>query len=611
MRRTLLRFRPGAVNGPTVPWRRADCLWRIPARIPILDAFLERTPAMRPLPLLAALLLTAAPLRAQVVRGTVVDSASGAPVNGVVVVLIDATAAPHGGAFTDPQGRFELRAPAAGQWRVRAERVGYRGMMTPLLDLAAGDDRALRIVLAPSAARLGEIRVTATRRCVVHPERGAETAELWTAVRAALRGAALTSRQARLGLRIAKFERELDDAGRERWVTRTERITYSETPFVSVPIEALERDGFVVKHGETIDYRVPDAEVLLSERFLESHCFRIEPPPPGSGDSLIGLAFEPVPERSRSDVQGVLWVNANTTELRRLEVSFTKLEHALAERHAGARVEFRRLPTGHWIVGRWVIRMPVLREHRSTELGGMHVRTDLLLHAIHETGGEVVEILGERRISRASARITGTVVDSTRGRPLAEARVFVSGTALASVTDSTGRFVLDGLRAGDHAIAFAHPRLDSLGTVAPAVGVGVAGGDTTTVQLAVPSWLTLLRMRCGSDLAARDGAIVGWVRSAANGLPIHEAVVTVQWSVARAGRGAQPSATGRVDVRTDREGAFTACGIPGSAAIRVAIGADGHAPSATSVEVRAGELTRIDRVLPREPGRLYEPPRQR
>ena len=561
--------------------------------------------------LLICLVLPGLPVPAQVVRGIVVDSSTGAPVNGVVVVLIDASTSQHGGAFTDPQGRFELRAPTAGQWRVRAERVGYRGTMTPLLDLAAGGERTLRLALAPSSVRLGEVRVTATRRCVVHPERGAETAELWTAVRAALQGAALTSRQGRLGLRIAKFERELDDAGRERWATRRERITYSETPFVSVPIDVLERDGFVVKHGEAIDYRVPDAEVLLSERFLESHCFQIEPPPSGSTDTLVGLGFEPVPERARSDVRGVLWVNAHTTELRRLDVSFTKLEHALAERHASARIEFRRLPTGHWVVGRWVIRMPVLREQRSTELGGMHVRTDLVLHAMHEMGGEVLEILGERRLSRAPALLIGTVVDSTRGTPLAGARVFISGTSLASVTDSAGRFVLDGVEAGDHGIAFTHPRLDSLATVAPAVGVGVAGGDTTSVELGTPSWATVMRTMCGSGLAGRDGAIAGWVRSAGNGLPIHEAVVTIQWTVAGVVRGAQTAATGRVDVRTDREGAFRACGVPGDGGIRVTIGADGHAPSTGSVDVRAGELTRIDRVLPREPGRVYEPPRGR
>ena len=565
---------------------------------------------MRPLLLAASLLLAAAPARSQVATGVLVDSATGAPVVGGIIVLLDTLTVQHGGTFTDADGRFELRAGTAGRFRIRAERVGYRGTMTPLFDLAVGRTRTLRIPLARSTVRLSEIRVTASRRCVIHPERGAETAQLWEAVRTALRGTALTSQQRRLGLRIAVFDRELDPGGAERWASRRERTTYSETPFVSEPIEKLEAEGFVKKVGETVYYSAPDAAVLLSDRFLETHCFRAEPAPPQLGDSLVGLAFEPVAGRTVSEVRGTLWVHAESAELRRLELRFLQLEHPLAEEHAGARIEFRRLPTGHWIVGEWVIRMPVIREHRITDLSGLPVRTDLRLHAIRETGGEVTEVLGERRISSTPARIVGTVRDSTRSEPLAGARVFISGTSLAAITDDTGAFRLDGVPAGDHALAFVHPRLDSLATVASAVGVGVAGADTVRVDLATPSWRTLLRTTCGDTLPPRDGAVVGWVRSGRNGLPLAEADVIIRWSDERARRdGAAPQRDGgRADARTDREGAFRVCGIPGGASVQALIGAYGHAPIEMRVPVRAGELTRIDRVLPHESGRNWIPP---
>ena len=559
------------------------------------------------LPLLV-LLSAALPARAQVVTGVLVDSASGVPVNGAIVALLDSMTRQYGGTFTDAQGRFELRAPSAGAWRVRAERVGYRSTMSPLFSLAAGGSRTLRIPISRSTARLSEIRVTASRRCVIHPERGAETAELWSAVRTALRGTALTSQQGRIGLRIATFTRELDGAGAERWTSRHERITYSEAPFVSVPIEALERDGFVVRSGETIDYRVPDAPVLLSERFLETHCFRLESAPPAMGDSLVGLAFEPVAGRTRNEVEGVLWVNRETAELRRLDVSFVGLELSALEEHAGSRIEFRQLPTGHWIIGRWVIRMPILRERRVTELNGMPTRTDTVLHAVREAGGEVVEVLGERRLSRSPARIAGSVFDSTRGVPLAGARVFISGTSLATDTDSTGHFVLDGVPAGDHALAFVHPRLDTIAAVATAVGVGVAGADTVQVELGTPTWRTILRAACGDALATGEGTLVGWVRSGGNGLAVADAIVTILWTDPRVAGGSSRTQRGRVDTRTDHEGAFRACGIRGGASVRVLIGTDGHTPVDARVTVRAGELTRIDHVLPREPGRIYEPP---
>ena len=537
-------------------------------------------------------------------RGVLVDTA-GAPVSGGIVVLLDPSTAQHGGTFTDARGRFELRAPAPGRWRVRAERAGYLGTMTPLIELAAGATHEVRMTLPRMTMRLSEIRVTATRRCVIHPERGAETAQLWASVRTALRGTALTSQLRRLGLRIATFERELDPGGAEQWATRRERTTYSETPFVSVPIEDLERKGFVVRSDEAVDYRIPDAIVLLSERFLETHCFRLEGAAEQAGDSLIGLAFEPAPGRALADVKGVLWVHAESAELRRMDVRFANLELPILEAHAAGRIEFRRLPTGHWIVGRWVIRMPVVREHRVTDITGAHVRTDHVLHALRETGGEVAAVLGERRISRAPGRIEGTVIDSTREQPLAGARVFISGTSLAAITDSSGAFVLDGVPPGDHAVAFMHPRLDSLATVAPASVVGVAGADTVSVSLASPSWATLLRAACGDTLPSGTGAIVGWVRSAGNDLPIADAEVTVLWSDARA---TPPARRVRVDVVTDRAGAFRACGVPAGASVRTVIGAYGHAPAELRVRVRAGELTRIDRTLPREPGRIHRPP---
>ena len=563
---------------------------------------------MHRLTFLLVLLSAALPARAQVVTGVLIDSASGTPVNGAIVALLDSMSAQHGGAFTDAQGRFALRAPAPGAWRVHAERVGYRGVATPLFSLSPGGSRALRIPIARSTARLSAIRVTASRRCVIHPERGAETAELWSAVRTALRGTALTSLQRQLGLRIASFTREVDPGGAERWASRRERTTYSESPFVAVPIDDLERDGFVVKSGENFDYRVPDAPVLLSERFLETHCFRLEAAPRALSDSLVGLAFEPVPGRTRTEVEGVLWVSRETAELRSLDVRFVGLELPVIEEHAGSRIEFRQLPTGHWVIGSWVIRMPIVRERRVTDMNGLPVRTDTVLHAIREMGGEVVEVLGERGISRSPARIAGSVFDSTRGIPLAGARVFISGTSLAADSDSAGRFAIDGVPAGDHAVAFAHPRLDTIATVAPAVGVGVAGADTVQVELGTPTWRTILRAACGDTLPTGEGAVVGWVRSGGSGLNVADAIVTVQWTDPRVPGGSSRTQRGRVDTRTDRAGAFRACGIRGGASVRVTIGADGHAPIDVRVPVRAGELTRIDHVLPREPGRLYEPP---
>jgi len=60
-----------------------------------------------------------------------------------------------------------------------------------------------------------------------------------------------------------------------------------------------------------------DARVFLSDPFLDTHCFRIRPS--RDADGTVGLAFEPVESREVSDVEGVLWLDEQTAELRVLE----------------------------------------------------------------------------------------------------------------------------------------------------------------------------------------------------------------------------------------------------------------------------------------------------
>lgn len=67
-----------------------------------------------------------------------------------------------------------------------------------------------------------------------------------------------------------------------------------------------------------------------------------------------------------------------------------------------------------------------------------------------------------------TVRVTGTVYDSVRSRPLGGAVVQLVRaaelTAARSVTaDSLGRFVIDSVTPGAHLVGFYHPLLDVLG----------------------------------------------------------------------------------------------------------------------------------------------------
>src|SRR5881227_2640188 len=55
--------------------------------------------------------------------------------------------------------------------------------------------------------------------------------------------------------------------------------------------------------------------------------------------------------------------------------------------------------------------------------------------------------------AQAPTRVTGQVQDSATGRPMRYARVLVLGTAVGTVTDANGRFVLD-VPAGRDSLSF-------------------------------------------------------------------------------------------------------------------------------------------------------------
>jgi iron complex outermembrane receptor protein len=103
---------------------------------------------------------TAAPAQTAVVRGTVMDSATAAPLPLVRVAV-------RSGAFqavatTDERGQFRIIAVPAGVASIHASRIGYRPFrLTPLL--TAGDTLDVRIPLPAAGVPLDPVIVSASR----------------------------------------------------------------------------------------------------------------------------------------------------------------------------------------------------------------------------------------------------------------------------------------------------------------------------------------------------------------------------------------------------------------------------------------------------------------
>ena len=85
----------------------------------------------------------------QVVRGQVVDSVTGTPLVGGVVMLLDRNGDEAGSTLTNEEGRFFLYAAVAAPYRLRVEHEGYHSSEFPEFELQP--DRALSyILLLPS-----------------------------------------------------------------------------------------------------------------------------------------------------------------------------------------------------------------------------------------------------------------------------------------------------------------------------------------------------------------------------------------------------------------------------------------------------------------------------
>ncbi len=306
--------------------------------------------------LCAALTLVPALLAAQEVQGRVTISGAGAA-RGALVELLDAAGRPAASAATDSTGAFRVRAPAAGSYRLRAGQVGYQSTSSAPFDLRDGERLGRSLVISPRTVTLEGVRAAGRPRCEATPTSGAELARVWEEVRNALALTLRTAADSAIGYDFATYTRTtstLTDSLLEDTTSFVRMV--GGIPFSSVPAGELEQLGFVRATGGKVTFFGPDAEVLLSDRFLSQHCFSLRE---GSGTEagLIGLAFEPLPSRSRPDVKGVLWVDTKSSELRHLEWEYTRVQTPAKYMPRG-RADFVRLPSGAWLIRGWWLRLP-------------------------------------------------------------------------------------------------------------------------------------------------------------------------------------------------------------------------------------------------------------
>ncbi|HEX6309268.1 MAG TPA: carboxypeptidase regulatory-like domain-containing protein [Longimicrobiales bacterium] len=540
------------------------------------------------------LMVTGSAVAGQSVLVQVLSAETQNPLAGAFVSVVAGNGDVVRSGLTDESGTALFLVAISGSVRVQAEMIGRVTQVSAPLDLRGDRTGRVRLLLPQHTVALEEIRVEAEDQCRVRPDQSAGIARVWESVRTSLRVQAWTEREARFRLRISTYERDLDPSGRrvERESRRTRRLV-TRTPFRSVPPSELAA-GFVrpLEDGGH-EWLGADAALLLSDEFLNTHCFGLTRSP--AYPAAIGLTFAPA-HAARADIAGTLWLDEETGRLDVLEYRYTSLPQEEARGIAGGRAEFEAMPDGSWIIRNWWIRAPVLaRDPRMARAGDSGIR----VIGIRETGGEV---LGITSLARETIRevqravVSGIVWDSTRAAPLARATVFLTGTAHAATTDAAGHFTMPGLAPGVFTAVFTHPRLDELGIAASEVEVEVSAGDTVELRLAIPSLAAILVAACRAEGDTAGAVVSGVVTDRSRGQPIPGATVRVQWQEVERMQPAVQARDHWFEVRTDTAGRYTACGIPVDEAvtIRAALLTRSSAPARVAFarpEHRAVDLT--------------------
>lgn len=530
--------------------------------------------------LAAAALIHAPALGAQVLSGTVRDSASQQPVPNTRVLTLDPAGRSTASVTTDQQGRFRIspwtsRAAArAGTVRLRVLRMGFRPREVEVARSAAGATFDVSIVPFPIV--LEEFQVVAPS-CPKRADRAASLA-LLQQVRMALFATVLARSQSSATMTRLLYDRRVDRTGRiVSQAVHTKVTSATREPFTAArSASTFNRQGFVRDASGAHTYIGPDAETLIDDAFASRYCVKLANVSRGQ-PNVVGLGFEPVDrEEGRIDIVGTVWIDTLSRVLQDLTFKYVGLDRETAALAPEGRLSFRELPNGVVIIDQWSLR-----------LAGDRARDD---GATPEIGGEIARASwpdgSSWHATLGAARLH--VVDS-QGRPATAASVELLGTDYEPKIDAEGILQLNDLLPGPYTANVRDPRLVALGVPARTATLHfVAARDSTKeALLEVETADDVVRRRCGAEVpSGQRGWLLGRVVTA-DGQPVRDA----RWSI-RDEFGTAMVEDGKVDA----DGLFQWCKLPMGSRVNIDVWRESRRTSASRIVTEP--VTTLHFVLP-------------
>lgn len=525
--------------------------------------------------LIVATIFVPATASGQSVRGVVTERATSAPAVGAIVTLERVTRIGEPGlevhsVLVDERGTFSLRAIQGTTLAIVVRRIGSRPFRSDTMTLAAGETRRLEIALDAikpgigNAFTLERVTVSGVTPCRTAHDQSVRIAELWENAQTALLATAISTRDSLVRRRVIRYERSLDPA---TLAIRREDVRFFDAFagtdggfFRSISGDSLSKAGYWQRTGTgAARFHGPDENALLSPAFLSDHCFTLDKSHDDE-NGLIGLGFEPAPHRRNGDtppeIQGTIWLNAATSELRLVEFTWTTFPYGVPAMRVGGRVEFARLPWGPWFARRWWLRMP---EGLPSDRGTLARRFGIL-----EEGGLVQT--GAESVTEAPAVVTG-IIRGGASQPLAGAAISIANTSLRTVSDDRGRFSIDSVPAGVQSLVAEHPRYEALGVRAAEQDLLLDAGSHRALILDAPSDAEIPTRLCG-ELEAGRGTLRLIVVEAVTLVPVPGLRVTMT------DRNAKVAGSGYLtQAETDSRGAALFCGAPAERLLEVTVAA--------------------------------------
>ncbi len=517
--------------------------------------------------------------------GVVRESDGGPRISGGFISLLNVEEEAVQADFTAADGVFSLRAPGPGEYRIRVERIGYANWITESYQLAAGQRLTVTVDVPPRPVQLSDLRVEVTSSCLDDPSQGGELATVWEEVRKALDTAVWAEDRGEVTFTLTEFRRTLEPESLATLESESRTRRHVRLPpFRSLPASRLEASGYATVTRDSSTFYAPDATVLLSPEFRDTHCFGLRRDVVAD-ERMVGITFRPRSGRDVVEIEGTMWLAEESAALRRVQVRYRNVPLPRGARRAwvGADLTFDRLPDGPFYVRDWWIRFPIGGRTRMLGRAGLSTAPQAVLVGYRQVGGTVSDaFVGGVAFEVGEGVVAGLVRDSASGEPLAGADVVIrdwddaaafvprpdaANSPFSAITDETGAFRIGGLPDGSYAVGVDHPKLRAAGVRLNETRLVVDDRTSDPLELWTPSSDALFQRVCpGESPYGSAGAVVGFVRDAETGLPVPETEVEIVWRVRRlqgAARGAMISDQSQyAGSASDAQGRFAICGVP-------------------------------------------------